>query len=315
MGPAFSLEGDFMFARGSTLARSRWAGIGAAVAVSLGAGGIGLIAHAAGGSAPSSFVSIAPCRLFDTRPAPLTVGNRNTPLTGGEEFVRQVTGTNGNCVIPADATGISYNLTVPTSVNGYLTVYPADATRPLASSINPVGGEGVKANGGIVGLSATGAIKLYTLTGPVDALLDVTGYFLPAGNAAGPTAYVSHLSGGVDTTELQSVLTSVSVPAGSYVVSAKLYGLASGLTMGSHSILCSLKSGLDQFDYTHLTSNEAEYRNLSLAGSVTLATAGTLDLTCSATAPDSSTVAAYTLYGITLTAITVGALDDQSPVI
>jgi hypothetical protein len=303
-----------MFARASTLARSRWAGIGAAVAVSLGAGGIGLIAHAAGSSAPSSFVSIAPCRLFDTRPAPLTVGNRSTPLNGGEEFVRQVTGSNGNCLnIPANATGISYNLTVPTSANGYLTVYPADATRPLASSINPVGGEGVKANGGIVGLSATGAIKVYTLTGPVDALLDITGYFLPAGNAAGPTAYVSHLGGGVDTTELDSVLTSVSVPAGSYVVSAKLYGYASNLVSSTHTILCSLKNGTQQLDYTHLTSNEGEYRNLSLAGSVTLAAAGTLDLVCQAQSSDSATVAAFSLYSITLTAITVGALDDQSP--
>ena len=42
-------------------------------------------------------------------------------------------------------------------------------------------GESVKANGGIVGLSATGAIKLYTLTGPTDAILDITGYFTSAG--------------------------------------------------------------------------------------------------------------------------------------
>ncbi len=153
--------------------------------MSLGAGGIGLIAHAAGSSAPSSFVSITPCRLFDTRPAPNTVGNRNTPLAAGEDFLRQVTGTNGNCTIPSTATGISYNLTVPNSTaTGFLTVYPADVTRPGSSSINPVGGEGIKANGGIVALSATGAIKVFTLTGPLDALLDITGYFLPA--SAGP---------------------------------------------------------------------------------------------------------------------------------
>ena len=121
--------------------------------------------------------------MFDTRPATL-VGNRSTPLNAGEEFVRQVTGTNGQCTIPATATGISYNLTVPTSINGFLTLYPADATRPGSSSINPVAGEQVKANGGIVGLSATGAIKVFTLTGPVDALLDITGYFLPVGPAA-----------------------------------------------------------------------------------------------------------------------------------
>ena len=122
-----------MFRRvsGSTLTRSRWAGIGAAVAVSLGAGGVGLIAHAAGGT-PSSFVSITPCRLFDTRPAPDNVGDRSTPLNAGEDFLRQVTGgvNTGNCNIPAGATGISYNLTVPTGITGFLTVYPADAAGP-----------------------------------------------------------------------------------------------------------------------------------------------------------------------------------------
>ncbi len=300
--------------RSSALARSRWAGIGAAVAVSLGAGGIGLIAHAAGSSAPSSFVSITPCRLFDTRPATV-IGGRSTPLNAGEDFLRQVTGTNGNCTIPSTATAISYNLTVPNSTaTGFFTVYPADVTRPNSSSINPVGGEGIKANGGIVALSATGAIKVFTLTGPVDALLDITGYFLPAGNPAGPDAYASHISGGLDSTQTDTIVTSLSVPAGSYLMSAKLYGFASaGGTANEHSILCNLMNGTTQLDFTHLTSSGGEYRNLSLAGSVTLAAAGTLSLTCSATATDSATVAAYRMYGITLTAITVGNLHDQSP--
>ena len=145
---------------------------------------------------PSTFVSITPCRLFVTRPAPLTVGDRNTPLSAGEDFVRPVWGTNGNCTIPTAATGISYNLTVPTGINGFLTVYPPDAARPLSSNINPVGGEGVKANSGIVGLSAAGAITVYTLNGPTDALMDITGYFLPA--SAGPPGPPGAAIGGVE---------------------------------------------------------------------------------------------------------------------
>lgn len=162
--------------------RSRWAAIGAAVAVTLGAGGGLYFAHA--DSAPSSFVSITPCRLFDTRPGN-QVGNRATPLTTGETFVRQVTGTNGNCTIPANATGIAYNLTVPDpTVNGFIKLYPADAAVPGASAINPVANGGTKANAGIVGLSATGSVAFFNQTGPIDALLDITGYFLPA--SAGP---------------------------------------------------------------------------------------------------------------------------------
>ncbi len=102
----------------------------------------------------------------------------------GEELTRPVWGTNGNCTIPANATAIAYNLTIPTSISGFLTIFPADAPRPTSSSINPVAGESVKANGGIVGLSATGAIKLYTLTGPTNAILDITGYFTAAGGSS-----------------------------------------------------------------------------------------------------------------------------------
>lgn len=167
----------FRLAGSSSLMRSRWAGIGAAVAVSLGAGGMGWIAHAAS-SAPSSLVTITPCRLFDTR-ASEPVGDRTTPLSANETFVRQVTGTNGNCTIPAFATAISYNLTIPDGLDGYLTIFPADAPQPTASTINPVTGQGVKVNGGIVGLSATGSIVLFSLRGPVNALLDITGYFVP----------------------------------------------------------------------------------------------------------------------------------------
>ena len=260
-------------------------------------------------------MSITPCRLFDTRPATL-VGNRSTPLNAGEEFVRQVTGTNGQCTIPANATGISYNLTVPTSINGFLTVYPADVAKPGSSSINPVGGEGVKANGGIVALSATGAIKVFTLTGPVDALLDITGYFLPAANPAAPETYTSHIGGSVNTTEANSTVASLSVPAGSYSVSAKLYAYASaGALAGSpddHSIMCNLTDGTTAFDFTHLTSIGNDYRNLSLQGSITLAAAGTLSLACLATASDSATVPAYSLFSISLTATAV-TLHDQSP--
>ena len=123
--------------------RSRWAAFGAAVAVAIGGGGVGWIAHAAGSSTPASFVSITPCRLFDTRPATL-VGNRSTPLAAGETFTRQVSGTNGNCTIPSNATGISFSITVPDGASGFLTVYPADAaSRPNSSTINPVSGEGV----------------------------------------------------------------------------------------------------------------------------------------------------------------------------
>lgn len=171
-----------------SLIRSRWAAIGAAVAVSLGAGGgLGWYAHAAD-SATSSFVSITPCRLFDTR-ASDNVGDRATPLGTGETFSRPVWGTNGACIIPSTATGIAYNLTVPNpTVSGFIKLFPGDTVAPNASAINPVAGAGTKANSGIVGLSSTGGIMFFIQVGPIDALLDITGYFLPA--SAGPAGPV-----------------------------------------------------------------------------------------------------------------------------
>ncbi|HEX3090120.1 MAG TPA: hypothetical protein VHQ23_15815, partial [Ilumatobacteraceae bacterium] len=47
-------------------------------------------------------------------------------------------------------------------------------------------GQGVKVNGGTVALSASGAIALYSLRGPLDAILDITGYYVPAGNGGAP---------------------------------------------------------------------------------------------------------------------------------
>lgn len=168
---------------GGGLSRSRWAAVGAAVAVSLGAGGVVMFAHADSGSA-STFVSIVPCRLFDTRIPPDGVGDRSSPLGSAETFTREVWGSNGACTIPATATGIAYNMTVPDpSVSGFIKVYPSDAAVPNASAINPVAGGGTKANSGIVGLSATGGIALFNQAGPLNVLLDITGYFTLAGAA------------------------------------------------------------------------------------------------------------------------------------
>ncbi|MEY3361583.1 MAG: hypothetical protein RL531_1302, partial [Actinomycetota bacterium] len=109
-----------------------------ALALIIGAGGIGAIAiGAADGGTASVLVPIAPCRLVDTRPAPLTVGSRNTPIGPGQTITFQVTGTNGNCTIPTDATGIASNVTtVNPTAGSYLTVFPADAARPNASNLN-----------------------------------------------------------------------------------------------------------------------------------------------------------------------------------
>ena len=157
--------------------RSRWAAIGAAVAVSLGAGGLAITNAASAPGGRSAFVPITPCRLFDTR-SDSSVGARKTPLIVGESFVQQVTGTNGNCTIPLDAVGIAFNVT---AVNGtsasYLTVWPSDAPRPLASNLNWIAGAPATPNKVDVKLSGDGKASFFNNAGTVDVIADIVGYY------------------------------------------------------------------------------------------------------------------------------------------
>ena len=135
-------------------------------------------------SSPSTFVSIAPCRIVDTRPETV-VGPRSTPLVGGETYTIQVHGTNGNCTVPTNATAVNMNITStnPTS-NGFLTTWPADSARPLSSSLNWLSGQAPTPNSVNSSLGSTGRISFFASSGSVDLIADITGYFLPAD--AGP---------------------------------------------------------------------------------------------------------------------------------
>lgn len=167
--------------------RSKWTALGAVVAVLAGGGSL-LTASAAGSSAASSFVPITPCRLFDTRAGSDNIGPRATPLGPDETHIAHVWGANGNCTVPAGATSVSLGVTVvnPTAAS-YLTVFPADATRPLASNLNWVAGQAPTPNAVTAPLSADGRMGLYNLAGTVDVLVDVVGYYeLSSGGQAGP---------------------------------------------------------------------------------------------------------------------------------
>ena len=122
----------------------------------------------------TSFYTLAPCRVADTRdaagprggPSLATGTSRNFPLAGV-------------CGIPPSAAAVAVNITVvlPAS-DGHLTVYPAGGSIPLASVINFRSGI-VRANNAIVRLGASGqlAFSCVMISGSTDFVLDVTGYF------------------------------------------------------------------------------------------------------------------------------------------
>jgi hypothetical protein len=169
-----------------SMARSRWAAIGAAIAVTFGAGGL-LRADAAGDTptAPALFVAVTPCRLMDTREAPGTVGPRAVPLAADETYTVRVAGTNGHCTLPADAATLVMNITVTgQSASSYLTVYAAGDDRPATSSLNWETGSGDVANAVTSNASQSGEVSFYSPRGTANIIADVVGYYssAPLGN-------------------------------------------------------------------------------------------------------------------------------------
>ena len=167
--------------------RSRWAAIGAAVAVSFGAGGF-FIAEAAS-SPESSTVMVDPVRILDTRD-PVDVGLVG-PFVSAISQKLQVTGsvpttTGTQIVVPAGATGVLLNVTaVGATANGFISIRPGDATgSPTTSSLNVTTGVTVP-NAVQVALPLAGANAgkiditwdALGVAGPTtDMLIDVVGY-------------------------------------------------------------------------------------------------------------------------------------------
>lgn len=144
-------------------------------------------AIAAPAGTPSAFTSIVPCRLVDTR-AGAQIGPRGTPLDAHETVTFQVRGANGQCDIPANATGIISNVTIDNATgSSFLTVFPSDAAQPLSSNLNWTAESGATPNQVTVGLSADGAISLYNDAATVNVVIDVVGYFSDTSAPSPPT--------------------------------------------------------------------------------------------------------------------------------
>jgi uncharacterized protein YkwD len=113
----------------------------------------------------AKFAASTPFRLLDTRDG---VG-----LAGGE--IRRVK-VAGAADVPFGASGVSLNLTVSQAASpGFVTAFPCDVARPLASTVNHGIGDTVP-NGAQLSLSVNGEICLYANT-PVQVVLDVNGWW------------------------------------------------------------------------------------------------------------------------------------------
>jgi hypothetical protein len=169
-----------------TQARSRWAAIGAACAVSISGGAFGVARAIQSTGERATYVPVTPVRVLDTRhdvgavdildaaPVLLTVTGE-IPTTDGMKTV-----------IPAGASGVVVNITaVNPSVNGFVSIRPGNATgEPKVSTLNVTAG-GIFPNGATLTLPTSGGyagqvqvwFEGYGTIGRTDMLIDVVGYY------------------------------------------------------------------------------------------------------------------------------------------
>jgi hypothetical protein len=123
----------------------------------------------------TSFYTLAPCRLLDTRNP---VGPYGGPALGsGERRVFQIT---GQCGVPSSAIAVSASLTaIGSTAAGFLSLFPGNAL-PLGVTNVSFGPGQIRASNTILELATDGsgtAGVLNTAAASANFLLDVNGYF------------------------------------------------------------------------------------------------------------------------------------------
>lgn len=131
------------------------------------------------------YTPVAPCRIFDTRPAfggtgaIAAGGTKDFQIWGAVNYVGQG-GAGTNCGITAgiNTAAVAVNLTVVTpGTAGYITAYPFGTTRPTAATVNFNAGD-VRGNFAIAKNAQAGVNNLTIFsTSFVDVVGDVVGYY------------------------------------------------------------------------------------------------------------------------------------------
>jgi hypothetical protein len=123
---------------------------------------------------PESNVALSTStRVVDTRPGAANVGPLVGLIVPGERKTVPIAGSAG---VPVGATAVIVNITV-TGVTGpgNLKVWAAGNPSPGTSVINYAPGTD-KANGQIIGLSASGAVNIESMAASAHVIIDVVGY-------------------------------------------------------------------------------------------------------------------------------------------
>ena len=131
-----------------------------------------------------AFYPLTPCRVADTRLSNFPQGLGTPQLFAGQP--RNFPVLESSCIAAgANAAAYSFNFTV-VPINhhpvGFLSVWPTGQTQPVVSTLNDTTGT-IVANAAIVPAGTDGSISAYA-TDDTNLLIDIDGYFAPAGPGA-----------------------------------------------------------------------------------------------------------------------------------
>ncbi len=154
-----------------------------ALSGSISASGTGPGTGTGSSSGALQFVPVPPCRIADTR-------NPAGPFGGpeiGAGSSREFNVPSSACNIPSTALAYSLNVTaVPNGPLNYLTLWPSGQTQPVVSTLNSDGR--VKANAAITPAGTSGGVSVFAYD-TTNVVLDINGYFVPAGTGSALAFY------------------------------------------------------------------------------------------------------------------------------
>ncbi|MBC6446839.1 hypothetical protein [Actinokineospora xionganensis] len=155
---------------------ARTAALAAAVAVVCGSLMVPTTAAAAPQDVPSppsngaAFTPVAPTRVLDTRVG--TGGRLGAVAAGGTTRLKL-------SAVPAEATAVVLNVTgVGATANTFVTVFPAGAPRPTASSLNLAPGD-TRPNQVTATLGVDRSLDLFNNAGNTHLVADLAGFYAP----------------------------------------------------------------------------------------------------------------------------------------
>ena len=125
-----------------------------------------------------NYTALLPARIAETRAGERTIDGQSEgvgAIESGQTLRIPVVGRAGVPAANVGAVSLNVTATGPTA-SSYLTVFPSDQTRPIASSLNVAPGQTV-ANSVIAEVSDDGYISVYNFAGSTHVVVDVSGWF------------------------------------------------------------------------------------------------------------------------------------------